>query len=235
MEWLLAHSPVGARWCLIHATHLTAAERKGIAASGAVAGLCPITEANLGDGLFPAAEFQSEGGVIGVGTDSNVNVTAAGELSLLEYGQRLSRRQRNVLTGGEGSTGAALFNACLRGGAQALGADPAPTLSRRPADLVALADKLALPPAGDQALDRWIFAGGLSVADVWAAGKHVVQGGCHAARAQVERLLPKHCSRFWRGKGQSQRAGQKAASMGAPVFAIAAASRVPVVGPSVKP
>lgn len=191
VEWLLAHAPVDARWCLIHATHLTAAERQGIAASGAVAGLCPITEANLGDGLFPAVEFQAEDGAIGVGTDSNVNITAAGEMCLLEYGQRLTRRQRNVLAGGEGSTGAALYAACLKGGAQALGADPAQIAAGAPADLVALADKMALPPAGDQALDRWIFTGSLTVADVWAAGKHVVHGGRHAARAQVERTFAK--------------------------------------------
>ncbi len=191
VEWLLAHAPVDARWCLIHATHLTPAERQGIASSGAVAGLCPITEANLGDGLFPAVEFQAEGGAIGVGTDSNVNITAAGELCLLEYGQRLTRRQRNVLAGGEGSTGAALYAACLRGGAQALGANPAQIAAGAAADLVALADKAVLPPAGDQALDRWIFTGGVSVADVWAAGNHVVHGGRHAARAQVEQAFAK--------------------------------------------
>lgn len=191
VEWLLAHAPVDARWCLIHATHLTADERRGIAASGAVAGLCPITEANLGDGLFPAAEFLAEGGAIGVGSDSNVNISAAGELRLLEYGQRLTRRQRNVLAGGEGSTGAALYEACLNGGARALGAGPSQIAVGAAADLVALADPSALPPAGDQALDRWIFAGGFAVADVWAAGTHVVQGGRHTKRERVTQAFAK--------------------------------------------
>lgn len=191
VEWLLAHAPVDERWCLIHATHLTDAERRGIASSGAVAGLCPITEANLGDGLFPAVEFLAEGGAIGVGTDSNVNISAAGELCLLEYGQRLTRRQRNVLAGGEGSTGAALYAACLAGGARALGAGPAQIAAGAAADLVALADSSALPPAGDQALDRWIFASGLAVADVWAAGAHVVQGGRHKGRDRVQQAFAK--------------------------------------------
>jgi formiminoglutamate deiminase len=189
VEWLLRHQRPDARWCLIHATHLTDDERRGIAASGAVVGLCPITEANLGDGLFPALEFLAEGGRIGVGSDSNVEITAAGEMRLLEYGQRLTKRARNVLAAGEGSTGAALFHACLAGGAQALGA-PRPEIAvGAPADLVGLHDLLELPSSGDQVLDRWIFAQGLTPRQVWAAGTQVVRDGRHHRRAAVEQAF----------------------------------------------
>src|SRR3546814_4237499 len=102
VEWLLDHAAVDARWCLVHATHITAGETAAMAQSGAVAGLCPITEANLGDGLFPAEAFVAAGGRYGVGSDSNVRIDAAGELRLLEYGQRLARRGRNLLAPGQG-------------------------------------------------------------------------------------------------------------------------------------
>ncbi|KAI1692954.1 amidohydrolase family domain-containing protein [Ditylenchus destructor] len=95
--WLLDNMPVDARWTLVHATHVEPGEVAGIAASGAVAGLCPITEANLGDGVFPAAQFMALGGMIGIGSDSNVRIDAAEEWRLLEYGQRPTRRARNVL------------------------------------------------------------------------------------------------------------------------------------------
>jgi formiminoglutamate deiminase len=185
VEWLLAHQPVDERWCLIHATHLTEDERMGIARSGAVAGLCPITEANLGDGLFPAEPFLAEGGRIGVGSDSNVEITAAGEIRLLEYGQRLTQRLRNVLSGGEGSTGGALYRACVAGGAQALGAPGHQIVAGAPADLIGLADPIGLPPGGDQTLDRWVFGRDVAVSDVWAAGQHLVSGGRHRDRDRV--------------------------------------------------
>ncbi|MFN2259262.1 MAG: formimidoylglutamate deiminase, partial [Parasphingopyxis sp.] len=92
VKWLLDHADVDARWCCIHATHMTDAETEALARSGAVAGLCPITEADLGDGLFPARHFLEAGGTFGVGSDSNVLIDAAGELRLLEYGQRLRDR-----------------------------------------------------------------------------------------------------------------------------------------------
>ena len=101
-EWLLDHAPVDQRWCLIHATHTDASELGAIARAGAVIGLCPITEANLGDGIFNATGFRDAGGRFGVGTDSNVEITAVGELRLLEYGQRLHRRARNVMPAAEG-------------------------------------------------------------------------------------------------------------------------------------
>ncbi|MFO1209364.1 MAG: formimidoylglutamate deiminase [Amaricoccus sp.] len=186
VEWLLANAPVGADWCLIHATHLTPAETRGIADSRAVVGLCPITEANLGDGIFPAEAYLAAGGAIGVGTDSNVEITAAGELRLLEYSQRLATRARNV-TARAGSTGARLFAAAVAGGSQALGA-PAPVIAAGAvADLVGLADPMELGMADDRNLDRWVFGRDLRVADVWAAGRHLVEGGRHIHRAEAER------------------------------------------------
>jgi formiminoglutamate deiminase len=185
IDWLFDHAEVNADWCLIHATHLTANETVKIAASKAVAGLCPVTEANLGDGLFPAPEFLAAGGRFAIGTDSNVRIDVAEELRILEYGQRLTARARNVLAPEGGSTGRHLFDAASTGGAQALDA-PAPQIaSGAPADLVALADPLGLGQ-GDALLDRWIFGRNVAPSDVWAAGAHVVQAGRHIHRDAVE-------------------------------------------------
>jgi formiminoglutamate deiminase len=180
VEWLLNHMPVDRRWCLVHATHVTPAEVAAIEASGAVVGLCPVTEANLGDGLFPAAEF---GGRFGVGSDSNVRIDAAEELRLLEYGQRLVRRQRNVLARDGLSTGRTLFDRALDGGAQALGAEAPALAEGRPADIVALAGD-GEGASGDALLDRWIFAQGC-IDSVWRAGRRVVREGRHVARDAI--------------------------------------------------
>lgn len=195
VEWLMENVAVGPDWCLIHATHLTDAEVRAIASSGAVAGLCPVTEANLGDGIFPAPGFLAGGGLYGIGTDSNVAISVSDELRMLEYSQRLAHRGRNICVEA-GSTGLALFRAALRGGAQALAA-PAPELvPGAPADLVALRDMLMLEDVASL-LDRWIFGKGVGVADVWAHGVHVVSNGRHrdrdtiraAAARTVQRLI----------------------------------------------
>ncbi|HYZ63179.1 MAG TPA: formimidoylglutamate deiminase [Acetobacteraceae bacterium] len=185
VEWLLEHAGVDARWCLIHATHMTPGETEGLARSGAVAGLCPVTEANLGDGIFPADAFRALGGGYGVGTDSNVSIGVAQELRTLEYGQRLALRARNVMAGEEGrSTGRALFEATLESGAAALGAE-APRLSEgAPADLVAL-DPGLVEGGGDRVLDGWIFSAG-RVDSVWVGGEQLVAGGRHRARDAIE-------------------------------------------------
>ena len=109
VEWLLANMPVDERWCLIHATHMTEAETRDMARRGAIAGLCPITEANLGDGIFPAPAFLEEGGQFGVGSDSNISISVAHELRQLEYSQRLGLRSRNVVALPQQSTGTRLF------------------------------------------------------------------------------------------------------------------------------
>ncbi len=183
VQWLLDAVPVDQRWCLVHATHVEAAELTGIAASGAVVGLCPVTEANLGDGLFPVGELLDGGGQFGVGSDSNVRIDAVEELRLLEYGQRLTRRQRNVLARDGFSTGRTLFARALAGGAQALGAEPAELVAGAPADIVALAGD-GEGATGDALLDRWIFAQG-SIDAVWRAGRQVVRDGRHVARDAI--------------------------------------------------
>jgi formiminoglutamate deiminase len=185
VEWLLANAPVDRRWCLVHATHMTRAETEALAGSGAVAGLCPITEANLGDGLFPGATFK---GAFGVGSDSNVLISLAEELRLLEYGQRLKRRMRNVMAGqAQASTGRKLFDAALVGGAQALGVDGGLKVGA-PADVISLdADHPALiARAGDNILDSFIFAGGNGlISGVWRAGRRLVIDGRHSRRAEI--------------------------------------------------
>ncbi|QIB36357.1 formimidoylglutamate deiminase [Ancylobacter pratisalsi] len=189
VEYLLDHAPVDAHWCFIHATHMSDDETRRMAQSGAVAGLCPITEANLGDGIFPAPDFLAAGGRYGVGSDSNVQIDAAGELRLLEYSQRLAHRARNVLALSEGrSTGGALFDASLNGGAQALGAVAALTVGA-PADLVSLdVEHPALAGrTGAAALDAWIFAAARPAVDcVWRRGDKLVENGRHRARHAVE-------------------------------------------------
>lgn len=188
VEWLLANTPVDPRWCLVHATHMTGAETAALAESGAVAGLCPITEANLGDGLFPAPAYVAAGGAWGIGSDSNVRIDAAEELRWLEYGQRLIGRSRNVLAAGPGAhTGSDLLAAALTGGAQALGV-PAGLRVGAAADFVSLdAAHPDLAAAPDAALaDGWIFAAGRAAIDgVWRRGRQWVVGGRHIAREAI--------------------------------------------------
>lgn len=201
VQWLLEHAPVDRRWCLIHATHTTDEEVSAFAATGAVAGLCPITEASLGDGIFPAREFLDAGGTYGIGTDSNVLVGVADELRQLEYGQRLKHRERNVLSAGAGhSTGRALFDHALAGGTQALAQTTIGLVPGARADIVTLdgTHPSLAGRDGDAALDGWIFAAGGSAIDcVWAGGAKVVEGGRHRLRrtarerfnASVRRLV----------------------------------------------
>lgn len=188
VRWLLDEMPVDARWTLVHATHVESDEVAGIAASGAVAGLCPITEANLGDGLFPAAEFMALGGMIGIGSDSNVRIDASEELRLLEYGQRLTRRARNVLAGGDRpATGARMFAAAVAGGGRSLGAETG-LVAGKPADIVSL-NRADLAFAGrnrDALIDSWVFASRAGVDCVWRGGAKQVAGGRHRDRDAIE-------------------------------------------------
>jgi formimidoylglutamate deiminase len=181
VEWLLNHMQVDHRWCLVHATHLSDSEKTRLAHSGAVAGLCPITEANLGDGIFPAESYLGEGGRCGIGTDSNILIDAVGELRALEYAQRLALRSRNVLATEHGrSTGRDLFDEALAGGAQALGQDTAGIREGASADIVSLdsSDTVYAGRHGDALLDSWIFAGG-AIDCVWSHGVKCVVGGQH--------------------------------------------------------
>lgn len=191
VEWLLANAPVNARWCLVHATHVTQAELDGIARSGAAVGLCPITEANLGDGIFPAADFLAAGGRFGVGSDSNVLIDLAQELRSLEYSQRLARQGRNMLSSaGCPSTGRTLFEAALQGGAHALGmaADGLKVGGR--ADFLTLdrAHPTLAGRSGDAVLDAFVFADSRGMIDgVWRGGRQRVRAGRHVARDAVVR------------------------------------------------
>lgn len=188
VEWLLANQAVNKRWCLVHATHMTERETHDMAHSGAIAGLCPITEANLGDGVFPAVDFRAAGGRFGIGSDSNVLIDAAEELRLLEYAQRLTRRERNVMARAEGAyTGATLYRDALRGGAQALGIESG-LIPGHPADFVCLnSNSPALAGrSGDALIDSWIFAArGGAVDCVWRRGRKIVSQGRHIARDSI--------------------------------------------------
>ena len=188
VEWLLANAGVDGRWCPIHCTQMTEDETLALARSGAVAGLCPITEANLGDGIFDGVRFLGAGGRWGVGSDSNVQITLSGELRLLEYSQRLRDRGRAMLADGERSTGRVLWEGAAEGGAQAAGRGAGVIAVGQWADLVALdMESLHLEGrGGDEILDAFVFAGNERlVADVWSAGRHIVQGGQHVAREAV--------------------------------------------------
>ncbi len=189
VEWLLANADVDQRWCAVHATHMTAAETAALARSGAVAGLCPITEANLGDGIFNGSDFLAAGGAFGIGSDSNVRIALAEELRTLEYSQRYRAHARAVLCAPGKSVGRTLYDAALAGGARALGRDSGAIAAGQWADLSALnADNPALADlAGDTLLDAWIFAGGdNAVSDVWSAGRQVVADGRHVKRQEIE-------------------------------------------------
>ena len=188
VAFLLAEMGLDPRWCLIHATRMTPEETAGLAASGAVAGLCPITEASLGDGIFDGAAFLSAGGRFGVGSDSNIRISLSEELRALEYSQRLRDRARAVLARSGASTGRILFEGAARGGAQAAGRAAGAIAPGLWADLVALdADAVALAGlGGDTLLDSFIFAGDdRLVRDVWSAGRRVVTAGRHRAREAI--------------------------------------------------
>ncbi|WP_120502432.1 formimidoylglutamate deiminase [Roseovarius sp. EL26] len=188
VEWLLSNVDVNARWCLIHATHMTKVETIAMAESGAVAGLCPITEANLGDGAFNGPTYLQHSGNFGLGSDSNVRISLTEELRVLEYSQRLRDMQRNVLAVDGGSTGAALYCGAARGGAQALNRDAGAISIGKLADLVAV-DRThpTLSALSDaQVLDGLCFAASDQViTDTWSAGRHMVREGQHIARAQI--------------------------------------------------
>ena len=191
LQWLFDHAAVDDRWCLIHATHATDDEIRQVAESGAIAGLCPITEANLGDGTFNAPEFLTQGGRFGIGSDSNVLIGVADELRQLEYSQRLAQRARNVMAGkAVTSTGRTLFETALKGGSQALGMAACGLAVGAFADIVSLdARHVALVGrSGDAILDSWIFGAGSALVDcVWARGRQVVKDGRHQDREPIAR------------------------------------------------
>ncbi|MET0255404.1 MAG: formimidoylglutamate deiminase [Luteibacter sp.] len=189
VEWLLDHVDVDARWTLVHATHLTPHETDRLARTGAVAGLCPTTEANLGDGLFPLAAFIDAGGTLGIGSDSHISVSPVEELRWLEYGQRLLTRHRNVAARRpEESVGTALWQRALDGGAQAAGVDMGRLDAGSRADLLVLDDASPLLAARGEAdvIDSFLFAGNTPlVRDVMVGGHWRVRDFMHAAETQA--------------------------------------------------
>jgi formimidoylglutamate deiminase len=190
VEWLIDNVGLDARWCVIHATHTTEPEIRALAASGAVVGLCPLTEGSLGDGIFNGADYLAAGGRFGIGTDSNIQIDAAAELRQLEYGQRLVRHARNVMTTEEGeSTGRRLLTSTLAAGAQALQRPIGALAVGSRADIVVLDDNHAdlASRRNDQWLDAWIFtAGDTAVKAVLVGGETVVEAGRHRGRADIE-------------------------------------------------
>ncbi len=188
VEWLLANAKVDENWCLIHATHMRDSETRHLAKSGAVAGLCPVTEANLGDGIFNGPAYLEAGGSFGVGSDSNVLVSLVEELRTLEYSQRLRDRARNVMVVGEGSVGKKLYTGAAKGSAQALGRNAGEISVGKLADLVAIDSTTPALCAlhQDQLLDGLVFAAKDDVVtDLWSAGRHCVSHGRHKERGAI--------------------------------------------------
>ena len=182
VTWLLDNAPVDHRWCLIHCTQMQRGETLALAATGAVAGLCPITESSLGDGIFDGVAWAGAGGAWGIGSDSNIRIALAEELRTLDYSQRLRDHSRAALATPDKSTGRVLFEGAVAGGAQAAGRDAGQIATGKLADLIAL-DTTHIDlegREGDTLLDAFIFAADdCAITDVWSAGRHVVTQGRH--------------------------------------------------------
>ncbi|MFC0254664.1 formimidoylglutamate deiminase [Massilia consociata] len=191
VAWLMDQVEIDARWCLVHATHLTGDETAALARSGAVAGLCPTTEANLGDGVFPLQSFIEAGGRFGIGSDSHVSQSPVEELRWLEYGQRLVHQRRNIaFTPEQRDVGQYLWQGALRGGAQATGRKVGALEEGRRADLLVLdGTHPNLEGALDEdVLGRFLFCGNDNlVRDVLCGGRWVVQAGRHMAQDAIAR------------------------------------------------
>lgn len=193
LQWLYENAPVDERWCLVHATHTVPDEVQLMAQSGAVAGLCLTTEANLGDGVFPAVDYLAQGGRWGIGSDSHVSVSVVEELRWLEYGQRLRDQRRNRLYRvDQPMVGRTLYDAALAGGAQALGQPVGRLEAGQRADWLVLDgnDPYLATASGDGILNRWLFAGSdRQVKDVMVSGRWVVRDGRHAEEEKSNRAF----------------------------------------------
>jgi formimidoylglutamate deiminase len=189
VEWLFDHAQVDQRWCLVHATHLTSEESAQIARSGAVAGLCPTTEANLGDGVFPLAEFLDQGGTLGIGSDSHISISPVEELRWLEYGQRLQTRHRNMAARhANESVGETLWRAALHGGSRAADLPIGSFDLGNRADLLVLDSASPLLASRDtrSMIDSFLFAGNTPlVRDVMCGGKWVVRNFKHRDEERI--------------------------------------------------
>lgn len=188
VTWALDNMDLDPRWCLIHCTQMTADETIALARSGAVAGLCPITESSLGDGIFDAVRWVESNGAFAIGSDSNIRISLSEELRTLDYSQRLRDGTRAALASSDKSTARRMYDAILRGGAQACGRETGRIEVGCWADLLSLdtTSEHMWGRAEDTALDAWIFAGDdRLVTDVWSAGRHMVRDGQHVQRAPI--------------------------------------------------
>jgi len=188
-QWLLDNTPVDERWCLIHCTQMTDQETIQLAQSGAIAGLCPITESSLGDGIFNGRNFLHAGGQFGIGSDSNIHIALWHELATLEYSQRLRDQSRASLAMPDRSTGRVLFETATNAGAQAAARHSGRIETGNWADLIALSsdNEILCHCENDQILDSLIFSGRghTCVSDVWTAGRHMVTAGRHKNRDHI--------------------------------------------------
>ena len=188
VDWVLNNFDVGPDCCFIHCTQMRPHETSGLAASGAIAGLCPITEASLGDGIFDGVGWFEAGGMIAIGSDSNIRISLSQELRSLEYSQRLRDQSRATLATSNASTGRRMLDNMITGGARAAGRHTGQIAHGYWADLMAL-DKKTATLAGrskDQLIDSFIFAGDDHlVHDVWSAGRHLVTAGRHVAHDKI--------------------------------------------------
>ena len=188
VQWLLDNYQIDDRWCLVHATHMNKNEVQQMASSGAVAGLCPITEANLGDGIFDAVNYATANGGFGIGSDSCVRIDLADELRTLEYSQRLRDQKRVRLAPTKTNVGGHLYRQAANGGAQALGQNGGSIAIGKPASFVSL--DITTPSLAarskDAVIDGWVFASRKNpVTDVWVAGNHVIKDKKHQNQQEI--------------------------------------------------
>lgn len=187
VRWLLENIGVDEQWCLVHATHMDGDESQRLAGSGAVVCVCPSTEANLGDGLFPLADYLAHGGRLAIGSDSHISINPFEELRWLEYGQRLATQTRNVTSLRDAHVGRELFERAVEGGAQASGQPTAGLCRGAPADLVALYDDdpMLTGHGHDSRLDALVFSGyRLPIEGVMVHGEWRVVDGEHGSGAE---------------------------------------------------
>lgn len=199
VAWLFDNHQVDETWCLIHATQMLPAETEQLARAGAVAGLCPITESNLGDGIFDGVRYQRAQGKFGIGTDSNIRIALSEELRTLEYSQRLKEHARAVYAEPDRSAGRVLYQQALAGGAQSLQRNTGKIAVGVQADLLSLDINSVnlLPVKDDGWIDAWLFAGDdRLVTDVYCCGRHVVNEGVHVNRQQIEATYRSTLSRL---------------------------------------
>ncbi len=203
VEWLLEHAGVDQRWSLVHCTHMTGEETDALAASGATAVVCPTTEANLGDGLFPLERWLGAKGSLAVGSDSHVSTSPVEELRWLEYGQRLVTGRRAVAASeARPSTGRRLLEAVWAGGGRAAATAAGALVPGRPADWVVLEpDHPVLAGRRENGLlDAWVFSGNdTPVREVWVGGRRVVADGRHPHRREASRAFAAVMEELLRG------------------------------------